>query len=185
MVRLQPALVVLAALPAPLFAIGALRSPGDRDERPPHERIDRPSAEACGGCHAVELAEWSASLHGRAWTNTNARAATKDFTKVECRACHSPLPVLVSGLTDPPDYRDFNQEDGVHCLSCHGLEDGVAAARTIEGAPCHPRADPRLLSADHCYPCHQPTHHAFDEYRVSRAFAEGTRCQDCHMRERA
>ena len=186
MVRHAEALRSVAFL-ALVAAAVATRAPVDveRDERPPYERIDRPSAEACGECHATVLAEWTASLHGRAWTNANARAATKDFTKVECRACHSPLPVLATGLTEPPDYRDFNQDDGVHCLACHGLPDGVAAARTIADAPCRPRAEPRLLSTDLCYPCHQPTHQAFDEYRISRAAAEGKRCQDCHMRERA
>jgi hypothetical protein len=159
---------------------GAVPAAAGPDERLPHERIDLPSAEACGGCHARELAEWSGSLHGRAWTNANIRAATSDFAKVECRACHSPLPVLPVGLDEPPDYRDFNQADGVHCLACHGLSDGVAAARSSD-APCRPRAEPRLFSADMCWPCHEPTHHAFQEYRVSQAFAAGKRCQDCHM----
>lgn len=146
-----------------------------------HERIDRSSAEACGGCHERVYREWSASLHARAWTNANARAATKDFEKVECRACHSPLPVLATGLDRAPDYRDFNQEDGVHCLACHGRADGVAAARSIEGAPCRPRAEARLQQAELCFPCHEPTHQAFQEYYTSKAFARGQRCADCHM----
>jgi hypothetical protein len=28
---------------------------------------------------------------------------------------------------------------------------------------------------------HEPTHHAFEEYRTSKAFAAGKRCMDCHM----
>ncbi len=151
----------------------------------PHERIALPSREACGGCHEEVLREWSASLHARAWTNANARAATRNFERVECRACHSPLPVLPTGLDEPPDHRDFNQEDGVHCLACHGLADGVAAARTIEGAPCRPRLEPRLLEAELCFPCHEPTHQAFQEYYRSQAFAAGKRCADCHMEPRS
>jgi hypothetical protein len=92
--------------------------------------------------------------------------------------------VLPTGLDRPPDLRDFNHADGVHCLSCHGLADGVAAARTIEDAPCRPREEPRLASPDLCFPCHEPTHGAFGEYETSQAFAEGVRCQDCHMPER-
>jgi len=130
-------------------------------------------------------AEWAESLHARAWTNANVRAATDDFRKAGCRACHSPLPVLAESLDQAPDYRDFNQADGVSCLACHGLEDGVAAARTLSTAPCRPRAEPRLASVDLCYPCHQPTHQAFDEYRRSRAAAQGKRCTDCHMPLRA
>ncbi len=150
-------------------------------ERPPHERIDLPSIAACGGCHQEVYAEWSQSLHARAWTNANVRAATNDFAKESCRPCHSPRSVFETGFDRRPDYRDFNQADGVHCLSCHGLADGVAAARTIEGAPCRPRYEPRLLEADHCYPCHEPTHQAFAEYEESDAFALGIRCVDCHM----
>jgi len=154
-------------------------------ERPIHKRIDQPSILSCGGCHFEVYQEWSDSLHGRAWTNANVQLATRGFEKASCRKCHSPQPVLGSGLERAPDYRDFNQEDGVHCLSCHGLEDGVAAARTIPDAPCKPRFEPRLQSANLCYPCHEPTHGAFEEYRRSDAFALGLRCADCHMQTRA
>ena len=156
----------------------------EEDGRPPYERIDLPSVAACGGCHLEVYREWSRSLHAGAWTNDNVRTATRNFEKKSCRPCHSPLSVFTTGFDRRPDYRDFNQEDGVHCLSCHGLEDGVAAARTIEGAPCRPRYSPELLRADHCYPCHEPTHQAFAEYRESDAFAVGVRCVDCHMQPR-
>ena len=154
-----------------------------RPEEALHARIDLPSIAACGGCHPDVYAEWAQSLHARAWTNPNARAATAEFTKEGCRPCHSPMPVLATGLLRRPDYRDFNQEDGVHCLSCHGLPEGagVAAARTVPDAPCRPRYEPRLLSVDHCYPCHEPTHGAFSEYETSDAYALGVRCVDCHM----
>ncbi|NOT31439.1 MAG: hypothetical protein HOP15_13410, partial [Planctomycetes bacterium] len=36
-----------------------------------------------------------------------------------------------------------------------------------------------------CWPCHEPTHQAFQEYETSQAFANGKRCQDCHMPARA
>lgn len=153
----------------------------DREEPPIHERIDLPSIAACGGCHVEVFEEWSASLHHGAWTNANVRAATREFTRESCRPCHSPMPVLRSGLDRPPVYRDFNQNDGVHCLSCHGLADGVAAARTIPDAPCRPRFEPRLLSVEMCWPCHEPTHQAFSEYETSDAAAVGVRCVDCHM----
>jgi len=162
------------------------QEPGPEPEQgAPHERTDLPSRAACGGCHPRELAEWSRSLHARAWTNANIRLATDGFRKVECRACHSPLPVLPEGLDQTPDYRDHNQDDGVQCLACHGLAEGVAAARSLPEAPCRPLAEPRLATAELCWPCHEPTHHAFQEFHASRAFAEGRRCQDCHMPERA
>lgn len=156
-------------------------APAEGPAPPLHTRIDLPSLVACGRCHLEVWEEWSASLHARAWTNPNARAATDDFSKESCRPCHSPLPVLATGLGRRPAYRDFNQEDGVHCLSCHGRPDGVAAARTVPEAPCRPIRDPRLLGADSCYPCHEPTHQAFQEYETSQAYADGVRCADCHM----
>lgn len=145
------------------------------------ERIDEPSISACGRCHLDVYEEWAQSLHKGAWTNENVLTATQNFTKKECRACHSPMPVLLRGLDRRPKFRDFNHEDGVHCLSCHGLEDGVAAARSVPDAPCRPRYEPRLLTANMCYPCHEPTHQAFAEYRRSDAHATGVRCVDCHM----
>lgn len=149
--------------------------------KPPYERIDQPSLVACGGCHTDVYREWSESLHHGAWTNANVRAATDNFAKESCRACHSPRSIFETGLMRRPGYRDFNQDDGVHCLSCHGLEGGVAATRTIPDAPCRPTFDARLSDADHCYPCHEPTHQAFSEYEESDAFALGIRCTDCHM----
>jgi hypothetical protein len=153
-------------------------------EPPIHERIDLPSLAACGTCHVRVYEEWAASLHHGAWTNANVRSATRDFEIEECRCCHSPMPVLEHSLVDRPPFRDFNHDDGVHCLSCHGRADGVAAARDLPDAPCRPRADPRLLQAEMCQPCHEPTHQAFSEYRESRAFETGKRCADCHMPER-
>ena len=151
------------------------------DPRPPWEQIDRPSLAACGGCHLAVYGEWQQSLHHRAWSNENVRVETNDFEQAGCRACHSPLPVLMSGLDRRPLYRDLNQFDGVHCLSCHGLADGVAAARNVPEAPCNPRHVPDFLTAQTCWPCHEPTHHAFEEYERSDARAVGIRCVDCHM----
>jgi len=151
------------------------------DARAPHERIDVPSLVACGGCHTEVFAEWSESLHHRAWTNANVRTATKDFTIESCRPCHSPMSVFETGFDRRPEFRDFNHRDGVHCLSCHGMESGVAAARTVPDAPCRPTYDERFVSADSCYPCHEPTHDAYAEYEESDAYELGVRCVDCHM----
>jgi len=154
-------------------------APGD--PRPPWQQIDRPSLAACGGCHFEVYEEWERSLHHRAWSNENVRAETNAFAQPGCRACHSPLPIFATGLDRRPAYRDVNQWDGVHCLSCHGLDDGVAAARDVPDAPCRPRRVPDFLTAQACWPCHEPTHHAFEEYDRSDARAVGVRCVDCHM----
>jgi hypothetical protein len=172
---------ILAGATAALALSCAISGDWDEDPRPIHERLDMPSVAACGGCHQEVYQQWSESLHHGAWTNANVLAATGNFTRQECRPCHSPMPVLATGLDVPPEYREFNREDGVHCLSCHGLEDGVAAARTLPDAPCRPRYEPRLMQAELCYPCHEPTHQAFQEYHQSDAYALQIRCVDCHM----
>lgn len=167
---------------------GAEPRPASRPEGalpPPFERLALPSVAACGGCHRAAYEEWAGSLHAKAWTNANVREATRGFELAECRPCHSPMPALATGLDRAPAFRDFNREDGVHCLSCHGIAGGVAAARAAEGAPCNPKEEPGLLRAEMCFPCHQPTHGAFDEYAVSSAKKEGKRCADCHMPPRA
>lgn len=183
-----PSLQLVCAWSLIWLAASCAGRAGAADAAPPenhapsiHTRIDLPSIAACGPCHEDVFEQWSLSLHHGAWTNANVRQATDDFRKEECRACHSPMPVLATGLDRRPDFRDFNREDGVHCLSCHGLPEGVAATRTIEGAPCRPILEPRLSSAELCYPCHEPTHQAFQEYRQSKAAAAGIRCMDCHM----
>lgn len=182
---LRAVLILVFALSA--GALGAVTQRGvvaSAPSRPaPHNLLDKPSLEACGACHADVYQEWAASLHHGAWTNQNVRTATKNFTLKECRACHSPMPMLATGLETRPAFRDFNHEDGVHCLSCHGLEQGVAAARSVPGAPCNPIADLRIGNVNSCFPCHEPTHQAYSEYYTSKAFRIGTRCMDCHMPE--
>lgn len=164
---------------------GAQGAASRAESRPPWLQIDRPSVEACGGCHAEVYNEWSKTLHFFAWTNANVRDATRNFEMSGCRACHSPKSVYETGFDKRPAFREFNQNDGVHCLSCHGMKDGVAAARTIPDAPCRPQAEPGLQKAESCYPCHEPTHQAFTEYYTSKAYKQNTRCMDCHMPARA
>ena len=183
--RLDPGERAMRGLVLLALAAALLPGSGGQDEHRVGD-ISMPSIAACGGCHQQVYEEWAASLHARAWTNANVRTATEDFGKKSCRPCHSPRSVFETGFDRAPAYRDVNQDDGVHCLSCHGLADGgVAAARTLADAPCKPRREPRLLSAQHCYPCHEPTHAAFTEYATSDAAALGLRCVDCHMQPRA
>ena len=148
--------------------------------------LAQPSLFACGRCHDEVYTEWAGSLHHRAWTNNNVRRATSNFEQIGCRPCHSPMPSLTDNPSEAPEYRPFNQADGVHCLSCHGVDGGRVATTNetpTENAPCRPVFDQRLDRADSCMPCHQPTHQAFDEYNTSKAKEDGKRCADCHMPE--
>ena len=97
---------LLAGIAACAGRTGTATLPTDPgvDEPPIHTRIDLPSIAACGPCHQDVFEQWSLSLHHGAWTNANVRQATDDFRKEECRACHSPMPVLATGLDRRPDF---------------------------------------------------------------------------------
>lgn len=170
--------IAVAALAACDSRVEEHPLPPDRFESP----ITAPSVAQCGECHMEVFREWDRSLHRWAWLNRNIQQATRNFTMVECRPCHSPEPVAFTGLDTIPRFRPHLVEDGVHCLSCHGLPDGrVAAARDVPEAPCRPVRTPWLWTHMACYPCHQPTHNANAEFLESAAYRRGWSCQDCHM----
>jgi hypothetical protein len=138
--------------------------------------------EACGRCHARIAEEWRGSLHARAWEAPDFRMSAGTPPKLECRGCHSMEPILAREISTDvsyrPVYRPYRQEEGVTCLSCHGLGGGsVAAARDVPGAPCRPRRDDRLRTPEFCGACHNPTHLAYDEWKLSKS---GKTCSDCH-----
>ncbi|HYE97825.1 MAG TPA: multiheme c-type cytochrome [Planctomycetota bacterium] len=142
------------------------------------------SWEACGRCHEKAYREWQGTLHATAWTDPVYRLSAGNPPKPECRACHSMEPILERDISTAPSYRPvfrpYHHEEGVNCMACHGLADGsVAAARDLPEAPCRPRRDERLLGAEFCGACHNPTHGAYDEWR---AWGGSRSCADCHAR---
>jgi hypothetical protein len=144
----------------------------------------RPALVSCAPCHERVFREWSESAHARAWMDRNARQSSRDFERGECRACHAPQAVLATGLERIAEEREDEREDGVHCLSCHGLPEGipgVAATRDVPEAPCRPRRTPELPTNALCFPCHEPRQGTLGEFARSRAAARGERCVDCHF----
>ncbi len=140
------------------------------------------SWQACGRCHEKAYREWKGTLHEQAWLDPVYRMSAGDPPKLECRGCHSMEPILAREISADvsyrPVYRPYLKEEGVNCLSCHGLADGsVAAARDLPGAPCRPRRDDRLRSPTFCGACHNPSHLAMDEWKRSKS---GKTCSDCH-----
>ena len=165
-----------------LFALAACGDPPVPETAPPHYAATDAAVATCGACHLDVYLEWNDSLHREAWTNNSIQVATKGFSIVECRPCHSPEPMIERPLAERPIFRPENLEDGVHCVSCHGLAGGgVAAIRDIPGAPCRPRRIEALADRMMCNPCHEPTHGAMTEFVTSQAFRFGQTCQDCHM----
>lgn len=144
----------------------------------------RPALVSCAPCHEQVFREWSESAHARAWTDRNARQSSREFERAECRACHAPQAVLATGLERIAEERAAEREDGVHCLSCHGLPEGtpgVAALRDLPEAPCRPRRTPALATNALCSPCHEPRQGTLGEFARSRGAARGERCVDCHF----
>ncbi len=145
--------------------------------------IRKPDAkQTCGRCHEKIYEDWKGSLHGRAWVDPVYLMSAGNPPKMECRGCHSMEPILEREISTDvsyrPIYRPYNQEEGITCLACHGLADGsVAAARDVPGAPCRPRRDDRLRTPEFCGACHNPTHLAYDEWKLSKS---GKTCTECH-----
>jgi hypothetical protein len=151
-----------------------------------HAAITRlPSDQSCGKCHTEVLQEWKGTLHATAWTDPLFTTAAGRPMKMECKACHSPQPVLFTELAEDYGYRpylrDFNHADSVNCVSCHLRGDGTVASRHDRpDAPCKPVRDPRISSMVLCGTCHNPTHDANYEWQRSAARKAGVSCNDCH-----
>ncbi len=146
--------------------------------RAPFER----SAE-CRGCHEDVYAEWTQSYHAKAWTDPMVRSLSKGFRMTECIDCHAPQPIHVTGVDQRVAPRAHARADGVDCLTCHLMPDGVsvAAGRTVdtsgvEGA-CRPVHVTEMTNAVSCAGCHNQ-HATLDE--LAAAGIDKT-CLDCHM----
>ena len=134
----------------------------------------------CRRCHPAVWDEWQSSRHAVAWTSPSVQAAFQHFGHDrKCESCHAPMPVFVTGLANPVEFRKVDHEHGVDCLSCHLTADGrVAARRTLDDAPCRPIASAELQSSLQCAGCHVAIH---GDWQQSSFAASGKTCQSCHM----
>jgi len=136
--------------------------------------------EQCRQCHQEAWDEWRSSMHAVAWTSPNVQAAFQHFGHDrKCESCHAPMPVFVTGLEQPVEFRSSDHAAGVDCVSCHLTADGrVAAVRTMENAPCRPVATAELRSSRHCAVCHVAI---YKDWEQSSHATQGKTCQTCHM----
>lgn len=147
------------------------------------ERAPFETASECRACHEDLYAEWQASYHGMAWTDPMVQALSLGFQKLECIDCHAPMPIHVTGVGVRVAPRKHSRSDGVDCLSCHLLEDGVgvAATRTIDTSAtpgaCRPTAVPAMSDGTACAGCHNQ-HETLNELAASGLKET---CNDCHM----
>jgi len=129
--------------------------------------FDTLSAKECASCHQEFFAEWSTTMHARAWTDPYFQVDfVFDGSQQICKNCHIPLDRqqkhLVLGfhdeekwdpiLADNPNFDPELQHEGVTCAVCH-LKDGkILGSSGSENAP-HPVAkiqDPNQM----CVRCH-------------------------------
>lgn len=147
------------------------------------------SWESCGKCHTEIYKEWEPGLHAKAWVDPVYRQSAGKPPKLNCRGCHSMEPILWREYSTDvgwrPQYRGYNQNEGVNCVSCHLLSDGsVATGREHPGAPCRPTLDARVTTPEYCGACHNPSHLAYDEWKGSAAAKMGINCRSCHLPEK-
>src|SRR5262245_2057217 len=107
------------------------------------DRADYVGSQACGACHAAELAAWQASAH--------ARAAIAGAAPRRCAACH--------GTGDAPAGAAY--EAAVGCEACHGAGAAYAPDDVMRDPPLAAALGLRDLSAPAaraavCAACHKP-----------------------------
>ncbi len=143
------------------------------------------NAKECQVCHADVYAEWEKSYHGMAWTDPMVQALSNGFRDTECIDCHAPQPIHLTGVDQRVAPRQHARQDGVDCLTCHILDDGisVAASRSVDttgtDGACRPVETKDMSTSMVCAGCHNQ-HETVDELRASSLLAE---CQSCHMEE--
>lgn len=147
------------------------------------ERAPFQAAAECRACHEEVFAEWQGSYHGMAWTDPMVQALSQGFRQTECIDCHAPMPIFVTGVGERVAPRRHARSDGVDCLSCHLMDDGVsvAATRSVDTSAtpgaCRPTAVPEMSDATACAGCHNQ-HETVNELADSGLKET---CADCHM----
>lgn len=150
-----------------------------QDQKPGTVRWE--SSKQCQECHADVYAEWHGSHHQIAYTNPEVRSLADDFKKEECKDCHLPRPLAITGFGKRTLPRLTHFDEGVSCISCHLAPDGgILGAKDRPEAPCRPRHSKEFLSVDACMSCHNQ-HGTTDQWRASHFAAQGTDCSSCHM----
>lgn len=145
-----------------------------------------PDSRSCQPCHEDVFDEWKDSQHAIAFLNPLVRREdmADGFRKKDCIPCHAPRPVFEAGLGKSARVltRETARAEGVDCLSCHRVGEGVAASRPGLAGACNPVFRPELTSTDLCAPCHNQ-HNTIDEWEASAPALRGTNCNGCHMPE--
>jgi Cytochrome c554 and c-prime len=182
----------------------------ERFERPMQVAMPRGivslSAKKCGECHREIYAEWSESMHGRAWTDPYFQVDSRyDGSQQICLNCHTPLMNQQQGLVlgfrdrdkfDPilapnPDYDATLRDEGVTCAVCHIRNGRIVGPFRTGRAPHDVEYDPGMSRGmKPCLRCHVVTGKRWDTFysmppcgTVAEIKREGQEldCIGCHM----
>lgn len=169
--------------------------------------------EDCGQCHGDKLAEWSSSLHARAFS-PGLVGQLLDFDAEEtqsCMNCHAPLAEQITafeaakarGKGHMPTEQGLAAK-GNSCSGCHLRENrrhgpsqrgtgktGVSVGDAPHGGVVRSK---EFEESEFCAACHQfpqdmaingkPLENTLVEWQTSPAAREGRTCQSCHMPDR-
>lgn len=164
------------------------------------------SAAECRGCHAEIYAEWSDSMHAKAWTDPYYQVDFAfDGSQQICLNCHTPLQNqqenLVLGFRDAGKFKPiltpnsaFDRSlraEGVTCVVCHLRGDTIIGPYGATDAPHAARRDPAMQDGlSVCARCHVVSGNKWDTfYRIPpcgtvaeiNESSVGPNCVNCHM----
>jgi len=166
------------------------------------------SPEACGTCHAEQLADWSRSLHSKAMGpglmgQLLEMAPHSRNEHQACLRCHAPLAEQADSLVGELETGAGNglHRQGLVCASCHVRQRRVYGPARKDGSV--PATDEKLphngwivssafQDSRFCGACHQfeegdfalngkLLENTYEEWRQSRYADAGVSCQQCHM----
>ncbi|MEO6951822.1 MAG: multiheme c-type cytochrome [Polyangia bacterium] len=113
---------------------------------------DAASARECEACHPAEHAEWSASRHGRAFTNPIFQREYSAHPDEWCVHCHAPL---TKQLEEVRSGAGVLAAEGVNCIACHVRRGRILAARKRPGSPHATDVRAGFGGPSFCAGCHQ------------------------------
>ncbi|MFQ5645587.1 MAG: multiheme c-type cytochrome [bacterium] len=165
-------------------------------------------AEECGRCHTRIYREWKRSTHARAWQDFQFQEELKKNRGLfVCINCHTPLQrqqdYLVEGLQGNnylkpikrpnPDFDPVLKEESITCAVCHVRDGYVIGPYNTPDAPHATRKDPKALSEELCFRCHNVydelspqlicVFRTGDEWLAGPYSGKGITCISCHMPE--
>jgi DmsE family decaheme c-type cytochrome len=152
---------------------------------------------SCRACHALEAAQWDATLHAEVF-HTNPRT---ELQRHSCEACHGPGSAHVEDPTNSAAIVAFTRDAGASietqnraCLACHSGGRRLhwsGSAHELQDVACSDCHNPMAKTSDSgllrlstvnatCFTCH-PSQRVEFRKRSHMPLLEGKlQCTDCH-----